>query len=696
MKRFVSCLIVAALLLASLLAMIPASAAAPTEFNVMGGSNATTQFAGEGNVFYFDYHKFVALGNTFPMADSKKGDADLMLRIGNNDGSGTAGVCDGVKNDGTFYHSISSEAVNINGNEYNHVFGYSFKESVIIEDVKIYLTATTPITDIDVYGATYSNGVYGKESAKTLLASISVDKSATTNIDGVDVVIVESVLDEAYEVDYVFFALYATDGYRVYEIEINGIYAKDSIENFNDNALKAQIARAKDLNENDWTAETWSAFLSAANAADAVNKNASATSTEITTAANNLKNAIDALEKKPINRNELQAAITEANNLVESSYTPDSWAPLATALANAKTVNNNANATQDEADNAAMMLRDAIDNLSERADKTAFNTQIARYNALKEEDYTPNSWENLKDVIGRVSTIKDNLNISQSDVDDATAMLESAINGLLKRASKDDIDAKIEEANALNSSDYTAGSWSNLQFAIEKANQVKANLNATNEEVAKAVADIQAAINSLKAPGDKNALQAEIEKCQNLIKDDYTLESWEAFELEMSLAIGTLGDENATDEDITNAIEHLQSAISNLKSPANKIALTLAISAAKNLEKKNYDVTTLIWNEFQWAIDDAETVVNDINATQKEVDAVLAALEAKVEALTPKKNNNKQENNTPTEETDVEETNAPETDAPKKSKKGCKSTVAISALAIVATIGTALVIKKKD
>ena len=106
MKRFVSCLIVAALVLASLLAMIPASAAAPTEFNVMGGSNATTQFAGEGNVFYFDYHKFVALSNTFPMTDSQKGAADLMLRIGNNDGEGTASVCDGVKNNSNFYHSI--------------------------------------------------------------------------------------------------------------------------------------------------------------------------------------------------------------------------------------------------------------------------------------------------------------------------------------------------------------------------------------------------------------------------------------------------------------------------------------------------------------------------------------------------------------------------------------------------------------
>ena len=112
MKRFVSCLIVAALLLASLLAMIPASAATPEEFNVMGGSDKDKQFAGEGNVFYYDYHKYANEVGTFPMPSSYYGNSNYMLRMGNNDGSGSAGVCDGVKNDGTFNHSIGDIEIN--------------------------------------------------------------------------------------------------------------------------------------------------------------------------------------------------------------------------------------------------------------------------------------------------------------------------------------------------------------------------------------------------------------------------------------------------------------------------------------------------------------------------------------------------------------------------------------------------------
>ena len=46
--------------------------------------------------------------------------------------------------------------------------------------------------------------------------------------------------------------------------------------------------------------------------------------------------------------------------------------------------------------------------------------------------------------------------------------------------------------------------------------------------------------------------------------------------------------------------------------------------------------------------------------------------------------------------TDAPATDAPATDAPAPANKGCGSTVALSALAIVGVIGTALAIKKRD
>ena len=576
MKKIISCLIVAALLLASVLAMIPASAAAPTEFNVMGNSNADMQWKGEGNVFYFDYHKFVGLQNSFPLNDPQKGATDLMLRLGSNNGSGTASVCDGVKNSGSFSHKIGT-GTNINGIDYDHGFGYSFKESVIIDSIKLYIPEGTPITAIDVYGASYdpAGPTYGKEAYKTILASFTdVNSTATTDVDGVNVIVLESELYEALEIDYLFLALAVNGAYTFYEIEANGIYAKDSFEGFNDNALKAQLARCADLYEEDWTASSWANLVSALEAVVPVNQNASATEAQINTAANTLKNAIDALEAKPSDKSALNALISTANMLTESNYTPLTWANFVAALEQANAVSAASPISQTEVDMATSNLAAAIEALAAPASKTALSAVFEQYNALNESDFTPKTWEALQVAVAGATAVLKDESATQAEVDTATTVLEDAIE-------------------------------------------------------------------ALELPGDKAKLET-------------------------------------------------------------------AITAAKNLVKSDYAVTTLVWNVFQKAIEDAEEVLADVNATQEDVDKALADLEEKVNSLesgdvTDEKNppvnddNNKDENDDEdADATEAPATDAPATDAPAPANKGCGSTVALSALAIVGVIGTALVIKKRD
>ena len=117
MKKIISILIIATLLLASVLAMIPASAATPTEFNLMGNSDKNKQWAGEGNVFYFDYYKYLDLGNKFTMTDY--GNIDYMIRFPNA-GSGSASVSDGKKTTGGVEHNPDPTPTReINGESYN-------------------------------------------------------------------------------------------------------------------------------------------------------------------------------------------------------------------------------------------------------------------------------------------------------------------------------------------------------------------------------------------------------------------------------------------------------------------------------------------------------------------------------------------------------------------------------------------------
>ena len=93
MKKTISIIVIVAMLLSTVLAIIPMSAAEAEKTNVLfsDADAANYQFAGKGNVFYYDYHYYVDTLNTFPM--SNKGPS---LRVGNNSGSGTAQISCGT------------------------------------------------------------------------------------------------------------------------------------------------------------------------------------------------------------------------------------------------------------------------------------------------------------------------------------------------------------------------------------------------------------------------------------------------------------------------------------------------------------------------------------------------------------------------------------------------------------------------
>lgn len=605
MKKIISGVLIATLVLASVLAMIPVSAETPTEYNLMSCIDSTNpdreskdiQWAGQGNVFYYDYYKYIDLGNGFPVTDT--GNTDYMIRYPNA-GNGSASVCDGKKFEGGVTHDApSSDGKNMldyNGSvdeKYNQIFGYSFKESVVADEITLYIPKTDCIiTEIDIYGGTIdkANKIFALETEKVLLASFDgvKDTAATPMTDGnvapVDVIVIKSELNEAFKMDYLFIAvkLENVTTFKIYEIELNGILAKDAADF---TALKEQYSKYKDLNESDWTVETWSALETALVNTDKVNKNATSTADAIATAAATLKTALDGLEAKPADKTALNAAITAAPaDTEESKYTPATWAAYKTAL------------------------KDAID---------------------------ANSAEK----------------IPQTDVD-------------------------------------------------------------------KALANLKAAIDGLKAPADTTALTAAIAKYGELEETDYTPLTWEALGTPLSRAMSLSTDVNATQEEIDAALEELTKAINNLAKPGNKDALTAAIKSAKELNQANYNATALTWNVFTKSIDDAQAVVDDVNATQGDVDFALADLNEKIEGLgkpvtgddenNDDANNNAGENegendgaedeNTATDApaTDAPATDAPATDAP--AKKGCGSAVATTAvvLGLVATLGTALVIKKKD
>ena len=389
------------------------------KINVMGNSDANTQFAGNGNVFYYDYHKYVADKwdgvSAFPNVSStgNAGNGTYMLRLGSNNGSGTASVCDGNKESSGFTHNVG-DPYSTNGNTYKHAFGYSFKERVTVDSVKFYLPTTTEITSIDVYGAVLSeNGgttVYGKDADKVFLGRFAVGAAEA----GAANIVAGGDLSEAYSVDYIFFAVSGpSDSYKFYEIELFGI-----LNGADYSALKAAIATANEKVEADYTAQTWADFAAALTAANNVNKNALSTQAEVNAAAVALTAATGALAAKPLDKTALAASITAAEALKQADYVSTSWATLAAPLAAAKAANESTEITQSEINAAKTALDAAVAALVKRGDKTELKALIEEYKALKETDWNGNTtaWGMFLKGIEAAEKLCDDADASEADI----------------------------------------------------------------------------------------------------------------------------------------------------------------------------------------------------------------------------------------------------------------------------------------
>ncbi|MCP3776062.1 S-layer homology domain-containing protein, partial [Paenibacillus sp. MZ04-78.2] len=130
-------------------------------------------------------------------------------------------------------------------------------------------------------------------------------------------------------------------------------------------ALQAKVKEINDenLKADSYTSTSWETLQKALTNAKAMLDNPNATQAEVDTAKAALETARNGLvpANASVDKAALQAKVKgiEDENLKEADYTPASWQALQSALANAKTVLGNPNATQAEVDAALAKLTEA-------------------------------------------------------------------------------------------------------------------------------------------------------------------------------------------------------------------------------------------------------------------------------------------------------------------------------------------------
>ena len=245
------------------------------------------------------------------------------------------------------------------------------------------------------------------------------------------------------------------------------------------------------------TPESWASFVTVLEAAKAVLANENATQAEVDTAAQTLGALI--APRPLVDRTALQIAIAIAEHIwpPDDGWTTPIVRPIEQALAAARAVLANPNATQAEVNAATDALMAAMDALLRERLQALFDTPIIE----PPNGWTPATWMLVMDALAYAHTVLADADATPFELDAAYQNLRAALNNLTPIVNRAALAAVIEEAKTLDRSGYAPpGFWMELDMVLGAAQVVYDYPNATQQQVDDATDALITAIQALRPP----------------------------------------------------------------------------------------------------------------------------------------------------------------------------------------------------
>ena len=132
------------------------------------------------------------------------------------------------------------------------------------------------------------------------------------------------------------------------------------------------------------------------------------------------------------------------------------------------------------------------------------------------------------------------------------------------KGDKEALQSFIDKIEKLDSKEYIASTWNKLQEQLDASKAVIADPNAMEKEVMESYDKLVRSFLELRLKPSKDKLQDLINKADALDSSKYTNKSWKALENTLLLAKSVLSNDDATEEEVTNAEANLQKAIDGL------------------------------------------------------------------------------------------------------------------------------------
>ena len=361
----------------------------------------------------------------------------------------------------------------------------------------------------------------------------------------------------------------ANDYASATEIRVTGTEAPTEPADKTELQVAYDLAAAMDLSI--YTDESRQVMEEAIAAAAEVLANENSLQAEIDEALNNLNAAKDQLELKAVDKSELEKMIALADEYAGKigSYTPDSAEAFQAAYDAAKTVFENAEASQEEVDNIVEVLQKAIDGLELAKE---ISTAVLEYAlALAETADTEGVLDSVAEIFNNAKASAQNIlervqagdaSVTQDMVDESWQNLIKAMQYLsFKQGDKTDLQKVIDLANSLDLSQYLDEGQQAFNDALTAAEAVLADGNAMQDEADQAWKALLKAMSELRLKPSKDALEDLIASAEGLNTEGADEETVAVFRSALARAMSVLEDDQATEAEVASAEKELQSAI---------------------------------------------------------------------------------------------------------------------------------------
>ena len=203
---------------------------------------------------------------------------------------------------------------------------------------------------------------------------------------------------------------------------------------------------------------------------------------------------------------------------------------------------------------------------------SALESKLEKAKALKEKNYTSDSFTTLKDAIAAAECALADKVAFQAEITAAETALDTATAGLVIKEevkARAELDQAVSDAkNNYAEANYTKDSYEKLESAIKEAEEVLSKSDATADEMKEQVDKLdkaEKALIRLDDAADKSELNETIEKAEAKVNDGtYTDNSWNSFQTAIKSAKKVSADVNATKAEVEKQTKLLNSSYEGL------------------------------------------------------------------------------------------------------------------------------------